>query len=309
MSTGPDFIGIGTHLAGGLWWADLLGDHPLVHGPADGVWSQDFFSPFCARPMSDADVADYHRRFVRRAPGVVGEWSPRYLYDAWTLPLLRRAAPEAKLLVLLRDPVERYRSALSYRLAEERRHGKWVSMTDVVHRGRYASQLRALHAFFDPEQVLLLQYEQCLAEPLAQYERTLRFLGVEPGPPPRRIRQLQRRQASPGVTRRVVAASGIEQSAPAEWLRRVRTGRARVRVDLWPDVLAALQTELEPEIDDLTRMAPEIDRRLWSGFQPSSKPDGERPGLRARATAVVVGAAVATAGMLAGAAALLTDLI
>jgi len=267
VSAPPDFIGIGTHLAGGLWWADLLGDHPLVHGPADGDWSQEFFSPFCARPMQDADVAAYHARFARRGPGVVGEWSPRYLYDAWTLPLLRRAAPEAKLLVLLRDPVERYQSALSYRLAEERRHGKWVSMTDVVHRGRYASQLRALYAFFDPGQVLVLQYEQCLAEPLAQYERTLAFLGVEPGDPPRRIRQLQRRRTNPGLTRRAVAALGIEQSAPAELLRRIRTGRARVPVELWPDVLAALRTELEPEIADLATLAPEVDTALWTGFQ------------------------------------------
>jgi hypothetical protein len=270
VSGAPDFIGIGTHLAGGLWWAELLGDHPLVHGPADGDWSQDFFSPFCARPMQDADVADYYARFPRRGPGVVGEWSPRYLYDAWTLPLLRRAAPEARLLVLLRDPVERYQSALSYRLAEERRHGKWVSMTDVVHRGRYASQLRALYAFFDPAQVLVLQYEQCLAQPLAEYERTLRFLGVAPGDPPRRIRRLQRRQTSPGLSRRAVAALGIEQSAPAEWLRRVRTGRARVPVELWPDVLAALRTELEPEIAELVELVPQIDTRLWTGFQGAS---------------------------------------
>ena len=64
MSAPPDFIGIGTHLAGGLWWADLLGDHPLVHGPADGDWSQEFFSPFCARPMQDADVAAYKPKYV-----------------------------------------------------------------------------------------------------------------------------------------------------------------------------------------------------------------------------------------------------
>jgi hypothetical protein len=268
VSGAPDFVGVGTHLAGGLWWAELLGDHPLVHGPATGGWSQDFFSPFCARPMQDADVAAYHARFPRPGSGVVGEWSPRYLYDAWTLPLLRRAAPGAKLLVLLRDPVERYQSALSYRLAEDRRHGKWVTMTDVVHRGRYASQLRALHAFFAPEQVLVLQYEQCLAQPLAQYERTLAFLGVEPGEPPRSIRRLQRRQTRPGLSRRAVGALRIEQSAPAEWMRRIRTGRARVQVELWPDLLAALRTELEPEIAELARMVPEIDTRLWTGFQP-----------------------------------------
>jgi hypothetical protein len=141
-------------------------------------------------------------------------------------------------------------------------------MTDVVHRGRYASQLRALYAFFDPAQVLVLQYERCLTAPLAEYERTLAFLGVEPGSAPRSIRRLQRRQSSPGLSRRAVAALGVEQSAPAEWVRRVRTGRARVQVELWPDLLAALRTELEPEIAELSRMVPEIDTGLWTGFQP-----------------------------------------
>ena len=35
--------------------------------------------------------------------------------DAWALRLIRRAAPDAKLLVLLRDPIERYRSGILHR--------------------------------------------------------------------------------------------------------------------------------------------------------------------------------------------------
>jgi len=312
VSGPPDFVGIGTHLAGGWWWADLLGAHPQVHPPADGEWSQEFFSPFCARPMQDADVVAYHARFPRPAAGVVGEWSPRYLYDAWTLPLLRRAAPDAKLLVLLRDPIERYQSALSYRLAEERRHGKWVSMTDVVNRGRYASQLEALYAFFAPEQVLVLQYEQCLAEPQAQYERTLAFLGVDATILPRGVRRLQRRQARPGVARRAIAALDLERSAPAEWVRRVRTGRPRVHVELWPDLLAALRFELQPEVAALARLAPEVDVRRWSGFQEAD-PAGaaadaarrERRPLLDTTRARVAAAGLALAGLMGAAAGIL----
>lgn len=308
MSGPPDFVGIGTHEATGLWWAQLLADHPLVHGPVDGAWNQDFFAPFCARPMQNADIAAYHARFPRPESGIVGEWSARYLYDAWTLPLLRRAAPDAKLLVLLRDPVERYESALSYRLAEKREHGKWVSMADMVHRGRYASQLRALYAFFPVEQVLVLQYERCLAEPVAEYERTLAFLGVEPGAVPRRVRRLQHRHADAGRARRAVAALRIEQTAPAQWAQRVRTGRDRVTVELWPDVLASLRSELGPEIVDLGRVAPQIDTQLWRGFDPV-QPERSPDGLRARAVTALVGAAVATAGLLTGAAAVFTDLL
>ena len=45
----------------------------------------------------------------------------RYMHDYWSVPLLAEAAPDTKVLAILRDPVERYRSgaARMVRLAEE----------------------------------------------------------------------------------------------------------------------------------------------------------------------------------------------
>ena len=51
-------------------------------------------------------------------------------------------------------------------------------MTDVADRRRHAAQLDRLHRFFDPAQILVLQYERCRADPVAEYRRTLAFLGV-----------------------------------------------------------------------------------------------------------------------------------
>ena len=52
----------------------------------------------------------YWRYFPRPDGGVSGEWTPGYLIDFWTPELIARAAPDARVLVLLRDPLERFRS-------------------------------------------------------------------------------------------------------------------------------------------------------------------------------------------------------
>ena len=101
----PSFVGVGFERAGAEWWFDRLLAHPDVEPPHDGVRAMHFFDPFCGREMTAEDVADYHRAFRHRDGAVTGEWTPRYLADPWTPRLLARAAPEAKVLVMVADPV------------------------------------------------------------------------------------------------------------------------------------------------------------------------------------------------------------
>lgn len=244
-------------MAGCAWWARMLGGHPQISGPRDGRWALGYFAPFCAREMTGTDVAEYRARFPQRAAGsIAGEWSDRYVLDAWIPPLLRRVAPEAKLLVLLRDPVERYRLQLSLRLAEPRPEGTPLYMTEDVHRGRYASQLRALREFFAPEQLLVLQLERCLLDPPGQYARTLRFLGVDASLLTRRLQG--RRPDATGEVR-----SG-RRVPPA--VRRALGRPVQVPVALWPDIEASVRDELEPEVRELATMVDGLDLSLWPAF-------------------------------------------
>jgi hypothetical protein len=101
------------------------------------------------------------------------------MLDAWTPRLLRRAAPEARLLVLLRDPVERFRSGRT--LAENRftvGSTARAAANAAFNRGLYADQLLRLWEAFPREQVLVLQYERCVADPIAELMRTYRFIGL-----------------------------------------------------------------------------------------------------------------------------------
>ena len=111
----PDFVGVGVQRAGTTWWYRLLCDHPSIQRTRGK--EAHFFDGYFGREFSDLDAEAYHRLFPRPRGSLIGEWSPRYLHDFWTPALLRRAAPEAKILVLLRDPLQRYQSGLRHELA------------------------------------------------------------------------------------------------------------------------------------------------------------------------------------------------
>jgi len=177
-STGPpDFVGIGVQKAGTSWWHALITAHPGVFAPSRLPKELHFFGRYWRTEFTPEDVAEYARFFPRPPGGISGEWTPRYLVDFWVLDLLKQAAPDAKLLVLLRDPVERFRSGVTHEKAQGARH-PMVAVEALV-RGYYADQLDQLRAHFPAEQILVLQYERCRRDPLPQLRRTYEFLGLD----------------------------------------------------------------------------------------------------------------------------------
>jgi hypothetical protein len=174
---------VGTNKSGTTWWHRLLCLHPRVHSDPERPKELHHFDPYWSEAFSDADISRYHERFPRPAGALAGEWTPRYAADVWVAPLLHRAAPRAKWLILLRDPWERVVSELS--AAEQRPGTAPVNrLPDLaLARSRYADQLRRLRAAHPTELLLVLQYEQCRADPAAMLHRTQRFLDMEPWTP------------------------------------------------------------------------------------------------------------------------------
>ena len=182
-STGPpDFVGVGAQRSGTSWWYRGIEEHPgvaVVEGQAKELH---YFNRFWqeAPPAGFAD--EYASLFPRPEGALAGEWTPRYMLDFWTPPLLREAAPAAKLLVILRDPVERYRSGVE-RAVRRSKGGAPIDLgrvSDALNRSLYGAQLRRVLDHFPREQVLVLQFERCRDETLAELGRTFEFLGLEP---------------------------------------------------------------------------------------------------------------------------------
>ena len=175
----PDFVGIGAQKAGTTWWHKLVCLHPDVYTREDIHKERHFFGRYVTRTFGPADCSLYHDWFPRRPGSITGEWTPDYLHLPWVPPLLEQAAPRTRLLLLVRDPVERFRSGLAHHL-----RGSGGSALDpiqvAIERGFYHDALCRWFACFSAEQLLVLQYERCVADPVGELGRTYRFLGLEP---------------------------------------------------------------------------------------------------------------------------------
>jgi hypothetical protein len=204
----PDFVGVGAAKAGTTWWWSVILAHPDISGgrTPDGG----FASGADIRPMMEeiyrkkefhffdhyghvasVEPALYHRYFPRRPGTLTGEWTPRYMYDFWTPPMLSKMAPHAKILVMLRDPLERLTSAIAHAMnvihkpvleyCEAARDENMISFLEQqVGRGLYWHQMQALLSYFDRKEILVLQYEQCKLDFAAQARRSFAFLGLDP---------------------------------------------------------------------------------------------------------------------------------
>jgi hypothetical protein len=187
----PDFVIIGAQKSGTTWWQGLVESHLQVVRPGGQRRELHYFDHFWDRWPSDAQFARYERYFPRPEGSLVGEKTPGYLYQPWVAPMLAHAAPGAKLIVLMRDPVERFISGLGLLARSGALKGEVGAgdlgtrehrIVEAMERGRYAAQLEWWLRHFPREQLLLLQYERCVADPQGQLTRTFSFLGL-PGQP------------------------------------------------------------------------------------------------------------------------------
>jgi hypothetical protein len=240
----PDFVGVGTLLGGARWWYRLIAEHPCVSTRDDIGMERHFLSHFCTDPFGDDEIERYHGWFPRRAGSIAGEWTPGYMAQPWVAPLLARAAPAARLLVMVRDPVERLRLGLA-RPSDDRTSQIGSHIADAVDRGFYARQLRRLLEFFPIEQVHVLQYEGCIADPMGQLEATYRFLHLDNAYRP------------PALLRSTRETTGSIPNIDADTTSRL--------VDLYASDVAELVT-----------LVPRLDLSLWPAFVD----DGSGPGAR-----------------------------
>ena len=124
-----------------------------------------------------------HRRlpawFPRLVGTIAGEWTPDYFYYPWVPALLAEAAPAAKLLLILRDPVQRFRSGLAHQIRNGADH-VGSTQAEAIGRSLYSDALRRWRACFPAEQLLIMLYEECVAEPGKQLARTYEYLGLDP---------------------------------------------------------------------------------------------------------------------------------
>jgi len=149
---------------------------------------------------------------TRDRPWLAFEATPTYVFDPRAPERAAHLVPTAKLIALLRDPVERAVSHYHHnvrhqlerlsledalRAESERLAPEWTHIEEdpdhrairlrrfsYVARGRYAEQLERWFASYPIEHVLVLRSEDLFAAPGDGLERITDFLGVERWHPP-----------------------------------------------------------------------------------------------------------------------------
>lgn len=255
----PDFIIAGAPRSGTTWLYRNLGTNPRIFLPAnkepryfsvaEGA-RLDFKGPGDASWMSHfvRDRGQYEALFEGAAEGQLrGEASSDYLFRSATAARrICEQAPEARIVIMLRDPVRRAysnwlhhrrdgRERLPFRAALEAEAGRdregWAWWWLYVERGLYAVQLEPFLSRFPAEQLLVLTYDELQADPAALLRRACAFLEVDPAVGGevglRRNESRLPRSRVHRTVRRVVRPNPVSQAVMPQALRT----RMRLRVD------------------------------------------------------------------------------
>ncbi|MGO9583101.1 MAG: sulfotransferase domain-containing protein [Acidimicrobiales bacterium] len=233
LGTGPpDFVGVGVQKAGTTWWYSLINQHPGVYHHDGFHKERHFFGRFCVAEFSPEDAREYQRWFPRPPGRLTGEWTPDYIHQHWVPPMLASSAPSAKLLVLLRDPVARFRSGLDH----HRERGETLTpllVSDAFARGLYGEQLARLESVFPRQQVLVLQYEACAKETARFLAKTFRFLGLDDSfVPPGAHESVNRTKVTP--LRLADRTRDQLTELYQDDLRRLAAAHPELELDRWP---------------------------------------------------------------------------
>jgi hypothetical protein len=206
----PDFIIIGTMRGGTTSLYSYLTDHPNIR-PAY-MKEVHFFDVYYHKGLQwyraqfPSTVQKYYAERVQKQAFITGEASPYYLFHPHAPGRIARLLPQVKLVVLLRNPVNRAYSQYYHELAggheklsfeeaiaqESERIGKeteklaknaqYVSYNhrhfSYLARGIYVDQLKVWMDLFPKQQFLILKSEDFYADPAAGLKQVLQFVDV-----------------------------------------------------------------------------------------------------------------------------------
>jgi hypothetical protein len=131
----------------------------------------------------------YQSLFDHGNPEIVsGEITPSYsILNAEDIERMKQLCPSAKIVLLVREPVERAWSAMRFYKRIGRFRGELDSVSDVLavlsqeehrRRGDYASILEDFTRFFNPRQILICFYDCIETKPKQLLADIYSFLGV-----------------------------------------------------------------------------------------------------------------------------------
>jgi hypothetical protein len=179
-----DFFIIGAQKSGTTSLANMLAAHPEV------CFAKHKEPQFFSKEANWEDkLEEYHQLFNHLEEGqILGEASTTYTFfpEYDNVPeKIHHYNPEAKLIYIVRDPVERIKSHYAHRYLRGREKGKDIEKEVLnnpcyVNRSRYALQLNYFLESFDQNQMLVLKFEEFKKALKKVQEQIGDFLSINP---------------------------------------------------------------------------------------------------------------------------------
>jgi hypothetical protein len=174
-----NFIGLGAQKSGTSWAYTCLYEHPEICAPIKEIH---FFS----RPRFEKGREWYENHFRKCGEQKLkGEFSTSYLYSAEASARIKDMYPDAKLIAILRNPVDRalsqYRNSIKSGEINEATPFKMFLKQEksVVEQGQYFGQLQRYIGLFPQQQLLVLIYEDIRKDPKLFMKKIYQFLGID----------------------------------------------------------------------------------------------------------------------------------
>ena len=177
----PNLVIIGAMKSATTSLNHYLAAHPEIH--MAGRKELDFF----VAEQNWSKGLDWYRSWFRTDKRIIGEASPNYTIFPFRRGVPQRmhsVIPEAKLIYLVRDPIQRmishYRHSLFMR-RETRPIDEALSDTGswYFHRSRYFEQLEQYAPYYDASRILVLSSEELLADRAGALRQVFRFVGAD----------------------------------------------------------------------------------------------------------------------------------
>jgi len=178
----PNFVGIGLPRSGSTWLHELFATHPDVYVPARRKEVR-FFDQYYGRGLgwyesffpSETEAAHFQ---------AIGEITPTYFYCPECPRRIAEVGEIRQLLLTLRNPIDRAFSAYKIYVQLNNYGGSFTDFVeqepDAIESGFYSRWLRNYLQVFDRSQILVLVFEQMVADVPGTEQTLAHFVGVAP---------------------------------------------------------------------------------------------------------------------------------
>lgn len=280
----PNFFIVGAPKSGTTALYKYLREHPSVFMPDRK--EPHYFAPDLPSPRYVHDEASYLSLFeAGRGRARVGEASVYYLYSRESARLIRAFRPDARIIIMVRNPVDMIHSLHSQRLysghediedfeealaaESDRKEGRRIPPNgDPVpclfyrEMGRLSGQLQRYLDVFPREQVHVIVYDDFARDTAGAYRKVCEFLGLDASVEPDWVTHNPNKQVRSEWLRTLlkftpftkqVARAFLPRSARqaiAKGLVQANT-RYEKRIPLRPELRRQLQDEYESEVKEL----------------------------------------------------------